>query len=110
MLKEKIAKGEISLDINPEMQNRHIFGTKEYIEGRSYFTVSTEELQNIINTKYATGKVAIFKNGQIKETIFVDKVIGVDKDLYGKEYETNGLKIHYSKSRTHAVPHSRRDT
>lgn len=110
ILKKKIDQGEISLDINPEMQNRHILGAKEYIEGRSYFTVSTEELQHIINTKYATGKVAIFKNGQIKETIFIDKVIGVDKDLDGKDYETNGLKIHYSKSRTHAVPHSRRDT
>lgn len=109
ILKQKIAKGEISLDINPEMQNRHMLGTKEYSDGRSYFTVSTQKIQSIINAKYATGKVIIFKNGQIKETVFVDEIIGVDKDIDGKEHMANGLKIHYSKSRTHAVPHSRRD-
>lgn len=109
ILKEKIAKGEISLDINPEMQNRHMLGTKEYTAGRSYFTVSTQKIQSIINTKYATGKVTVFKNGQIKETVFVDEIIGVDKDIDGKEHMANGLKIHYSKYRTHAVPHSRRD-
>lgn len=110
ILKSKIAKGELTLVINSEMQNRHILGKDEYSEGRSYFTISTEEIQHIIDTKYATGKVAVFKNGQIKETIFTDKIIGVDKDFDGKEYKTNGLKIHYSKSRTHAVPHSRRNT
>ena len=108
ILKKRIAKGELSLNINPEMQNRHIWGTKEYIEGRSYITISTEELQEIINNNYATGKVTIFKSGQIKETIFLDKIVGVDKDMDGLEVETNGLKIHYSKSRTHAVPHRKK--
>ncbi len=106
---KKIAKGEISLVINPEMQNRHMLGAKEYADGRSYFTVSTQKIQDIINTKYATGQVTVFKNGQIKETVFLDEIIGVDKDLDGKEHMANGLKIHYSKARTHAVPHSRRD-
>lgn len=109
ILKKMIAKGEISLEINPEMQNRHVLGTKEYIEGRSYITIKTEELQNIINNKHATGRVTISKSGQIKETIFVDKIIGIDKTLDGTEFETNGLKIHYSKSRTHAVPHRKKD-
>lgn len=109
ILKSKISKGEISLNINFEMQNRHILGTNEYTEGRSYFTVSAQKIQSIINTKYATGKVAVFKNGQIKETIFADEIIGVDKGLDGEERKTNALKIHYSKSRTHAVPYSRRD-
>lgn len=109
ILKKKVAKGEISLKINPEMQNRHILGTKEYIEGRSYITIPIEELQDIINSKYATGRVTISKSGQIKETIFTNKVIGVNKALDCTEIETNGLKIHYSKSRTHAVPHRKKD-
>lgn len=109
ILKKKIAKGEISLKLNHELQNRHILGTKEYIEGRSYITISEEELQNVINNNFATGKVTISKSGQIKETIFLNQTIGVDKDLDGNEFETNGLKIHYSKSRTHAVPHRKKD-
>lgn len=109
ILKKKIAKGDISLKINHELQNRHVLGTKEYIAGRSYITISEEELQNIINNNYATGKVTISKSGQIKETIFINRMIGIDKDLEGNEFETNGLKIHYSKSRTHAVPHRKKD-
>ena len=105
ILNDKISKGEISISINPEMQNRHILGTREYIEGRSYFTISVEELQSIINLKYATGRVTVSKTGQIKETMFIDKIVGIDKDLDGREYETNGIKIHYSKSRTHIVPY-----
>lgn len=109
ILKRKINKGDISLKINPEMQNRHILGTKEYVRGRSYITISTEELQDIINYNYATGKVTVSKNGQIKETIYVNKTVGIDKDLDGAEFKTNGLKIHYSKSRTHAVPYRKKD-
>ena len=42
ILKQKIAKGELSLEINIEKQNRHILGTSEYKTGRSYFNISTE--------------------------------------------------------------------
>ena len=86
-----------------------MFNHRDYVEGKSYVTIPFEELQEIINSKYATGKVTISKSGQIKETIFLDKIIGVDKDLDGFEFKTNGLKIHYSKSRTHAVPHRKKE-
>lgn len=109
ILKKKVESGEISLEINPEMQNRHILGTKEYVDGKSYIIISTEELQDIINSKYATGTVTVFKNGQIKETLLLDKIIGIDKDLDGNEYKTNGIKVHYSKTRTHAVPYRKKE-
>lgn len=109
ILKKKIAKGEITLTLNPEKQNAHMYNHDEYREGRSYVTIPFEELQEIINTRHATGKVTISKSGQIKETIFVDKIIGVDLDLDGNKFKTNGLKVHYSKSRTHAVPHRKKD-
>lgn len=109
ILKKKIVKGEISLTLNPEKQNAHMFNNKDYVEGRSYVTIPFEELQEIINLNHATGRVTISKSGQIKETIFLNKIIGVDEDLDGNEFETNGLKIHYSKSRTHAVPHRKKN-
>lgn len=108
ILKKKIAKGEITLTLNPEKQNAHMFSHKDYVNGRSYVTIPFEELQNIINKHHATGRITISKSGQIKETIFIDKIIGFDVDLDGNEFKTNGLKIHYSKSRTHAVPHRKK--
>ena len=109
ILKKKISKGEITLTLNLEKQNVHMFNHDKYVEGRSYVTIPFEELQEIIYTKHAAGKVVIFKNGQIQETIFLNKIIGIDKDLDGNEFDTNGLKIHYSTSRTHAVPHRKKD-
>lgn len=61
ILKEKISNGEISLTLNPEKQNSHMFNHKEYVEGKSYFTIPFGDLQEIINLKYATGKVTISK-------------------------------------------------
>ena len=109
ILKKKIANGEISLKINPEKQNRHVLGTKEYKNGRSYITISIDEAESIVESKYATGKVTVSKSGQIKETLFENKIIGMDLDFDGSEHETNGFKIHYSKTGTHIVPYRKRD-
>lgn len=104
---EAIASGKISLTLNPEKQNPHILGSTDYnpTENKSYFTISLEELQGIIDEKYGTGDVKAKPNGQIKEAITLNKNIGVclkeDGTLIG---ETNRITIHYSKKRTHVVP------
>lgn len=110
ILKKKIGKGEISLELNIEKQNRHILGAKEYKVGRSYFDVSTETLQDIVNKNYATGKVYITNSGrQIKEVVFLKNNIGVDVSDNLAENLTNGIKIHYSKTGTHIVPYRKKD-
>lgn len=104
---EAIASGKISLTLNPEKQNPHILGSPDYdpTKNKSYFTISLEELQGIIDEKYGTGDVKAKPNGQIKETITLNENIGVclkeDGTLIG---ETNRITIHYSKKRTHVVP------
>lgn len=112
ILKEKIANGEISLILNPEKQNPHIKNSKMYdlSKNKSYFTISFDELQKIVNNNYSTGTVYIKPNGQIKEVISYIDDIGINVDEYGNIIgKTNCFTIHYSKKRTHAVPTKRSD-
>jgi hypothetical protein len=112
ILKEKISQGEITLSLNPEKQNPHIYGSDEYnpANNKRYFNISAEELQEIVNNNYASGEVKIKPNGQIKEIISADKDIGVVLDEQGNVIMTsNSFTVHYSKKRTHAVPTKRRN-
>ena len=107
-LERAIREGKIKLEINPEKQNRHIKGTKEYIEGRSYLNISLEEAQKIVYEKSGTGKIHINENNgvkQFRETVVCDKDIGVAINKNKKrETATNVAKIHYSRAGTHIVP------
>ena len=107
ILKEKVDKEGISLKINPEKQAPHMEETR--VSGKSYFTISSDELQEIIYNNYAKGKVRVYPNGQIKETIILPNEIGYDvSNIDGEETKTNAITIHYSKKRTHAVPTRRK--
>lgn len=111
ILRDKVESGEITLVLNPEKQNPHIYGSDGYdvSKNKSYFTISLEQLQEIIDTRYATGDVKIKENGQIKEILSVQNNIGVCVDADGNLIEeTNRITIHYSKKRTHIVPTRRR--
>jgi len=110
ILKEKIANGDITLTLNPEKQNPHILGSVGYdpSKNKSYFTISIEELQKIVNENSATGKILVKSNGQIKEVITLPEDIGIVIDEYGSNGgATNRMTIHYSKKRTHCVPAER---
>ena len=107
ILKQEIENHNISIKLNHEKQAPHIYGSKEYDPSRnkSYFTISEEELQKIINQKHATGQVIVKKNGQIKEIIELKEDIAVNMDENGEnQSKTNRITIHYSKNRTHIVP------
>ncbi|MBQ7800455.1 MAG: hypothetical protein IJ370_08165 [Oscillospiraceae bacterium] len=107
-LKKKIGNGELSLTINPEKQNPHMLEHLKDGSNKSYFTIPFDELQDLLNANYATGRVFISRSGQIKEVLFVNRNIGYDVDEAGLAVETNGFKVHYSKGRTHLVPYRRR--
>lgn len=107
IIEDEIRKGNIKLDINPEKQAKHIKGCPEYIDGRSYLTISEDKAQKIINEKSGTGSLVYDRKGlwKKKELIDCDEVIGVDINKSTRE-ETSTDKgtIHYSKSGTHLVP------
>ncbi len=111
IIKNEIDKGNISLEINHEKQSRHIKGSSEYVEGRSYLIISEDEAQSIINEKSCTGIPVLDRKGnwKNKELIGCDRVIGVNVDeTTRKEENTDKGTIHYSKSGTHLVPRKER--
>lgn len=103
----EVSAGHISLKINPEKQNRHIKGTKEYINGKSYLTIDLSEAQKLVDSLHGTGDLLYNKTGKWKnkEIVEAGKIIGVDVDnLTGLEEKTAAAVIHYSKTGTHLVP------
>lgn len=95
------------LKIEVGKQGKHILGHNNYIEGRSYLTISLEEAQELVNKYAGTGQIKTNSKGEWdrKETLSVYKEIGVNLNMEtGKETPTNKFKIHYSKKGTHIVP------
>ena len=108
-IRQAIRSGEYPLEINPEKQARHMTGTE--MPGRSVITVSAEELQAIINANAGSGKINFSKDFTTwKNTEIVDagREIGYTVNKNGDIITTKSIKIHYSKSGTHAVPFSGR--
>lgn len=85
-------------EINPDKQEPHMESTR--VEGKSYL-YDSEDPQALLD-EYS-GKGNINKKGlwDNREIVEVDHVVDVD---YNTGEETNWIKIHHSKKRTHIVP------
>lgn len=98
----------IDKTVNEGKQGKHIIGHNNYIEGRSYLTISQEEIQKLINKYAGTGEIKI-NNDKIwsKQEIILnsDKIVGVAVNKRKGNHETSSFKIHYSKEGTHIVPY-----
>ncbi|MCD8219195.1 MAG: polymorphic toxin type 50 domain-containing protein [Ruminococcus sp.] len=104
---QAVKNGDITFTLSPEKQNPHIYGSKEYdpAQNKSYFTVSLEELQEILDESYGTGKAIVKESWQIRETIWAEEAIGVVVTPTGENLGgTNKFTVHYSKKKTHIVP------
>lgn len=118
ILKAKIESGEISTQIRPQVQARHIEGTPQFkdynarrlAKGRtpqSILTVTMEEAQELVDKYKCTGEVIVKtrKDGsfEIKEYADTDRIVG--KEYTDNEYhETRRIGIFYSKKGTHIFP------
>ena len=103
---DAISSGAVSTSINQNKQNRHIKDSADYIDGRSYLTISIDKAQDLVDEFAGTGDPVIV-NGEWKrkERIRSDNVIGVHVDPEtGKETETKNGIIIYSKTGSHIVP------
>lgn len=106
-IRNKIKTGEQPLNIEEGKQGKHIKGHNNYIEGRSYLTISLEEAQELVNKYAGTGEIRLKQNGEWdnKEIIKVNKEIGVNINNKTNESSlTNKFKVHYSKKGVHIVP------
>lgn len=120
ILKEKIANGDISTAIRPQVQASHIEGTMEFERYKaqrlaneqtpqSIMTITMQEAQKFVDSHVGTGTVVVQtqKSGAVKiiEYTNADRVIG----RYYKDnayHNTRRGGIYYSKKGTHVVPTS----
>lgn len=94
------------LKLSKQKQNRHIKGTKEYVEGKSYFTVSFKVLQDSITRNLSNiDQLKYSKDGKYILKMNLDKSIGrVVNQISKKEVVTKRITLHIGKNNFHAVP------
>lgn len=109
IINERGAK--IRLTQNQDKQAVHILETPEYkrelnkrTSAPSYFTISPEEIDNIVQKKAARDKA--FGDFQY---INANRTIGVYKNQDGRSEKTNRMKLMQSKNGYHAVPAPKED-
>ncbi|MCD8368267.1 MAG: minor capsid protein [Clostridiales bacterium] len=105
-LQADIRAGKYDLTINPEKQARHILGSDGYIPGRSYLTITGDELQELVKQYAGTGTIQRTRDGRWKniEIVSLPDRVGYVVKENGTVIETNQMKIHYSTTGTHVVP------
>ena len=110
-LKEMRDNDNISLEINPEVQDRHYRGTRSYEEflqkgiTESYFYIPQSELQQFLYDNFTKGEILFNNNGTAQEIFDFGKPVAYDTFL---NRDTSYVKAKYSKSRTHFSPFSPR--
>lgn len=118
ILKEKIASGEISTVIRPQVQARHIEGAMEFERYKaqrisngktpqSVMTITMQEAQEFVDSRSGTGTVIIQKqkNGALKIVEFANADATIGRYYKNNAYhKTNRAGIYYSKKGTHVVP------
>lgn len=118
ILKGKIASGEISTVIRPQVQARHIEGTMEFERYKaqrisngktpqSVMTITMQEAQEFVDSRSGTGTVIIQKqkNGALKIVEFANADATIGRYYKNNAYhKTNRAGIYYSKKGTHVVP------
>ena len=104
LIRADIRAGKYDLTVNPEKQARHLRDSGSYIPGRSFLTISMEELQDIVTRYAGTGEIARDGRGGLRECISLNRRVGTVIRRDGSEVPAFMLKLHYSKTGVHAVP------
>lgn len=105
-IRQKIASGEWGTKINLDKQLPH--NERTHQAGKSYIYDSID-VQELFDKYAGTGRVERDWKGQRtnKEVVKLDFPIGVAVSEFGI-VETDIVKIHHSKNRTHIVPKERK--
>lgn len=106
-IRKDIRSGKIYTSVEKGKQGKHIIGHNNYIPGRSYLTVSEDQVQNLVQKYAGTGWLRRDSNDRWvhKEIVTADRTIGVVVDpLTGEKKGTRKFVIHYSKTGVHIVP------
>ncbi len=95
-----LKSGQWGKEINPEKQAPHMESTR--VEGKSYL-YDNEDPQALLDEYAGKGRIKKNRKGlwDNREFVKVDHIVGID---YNTGEETDWIKIHHSKRRTHIVP------
>lgn len=115
-ISKSVSEGKYSLALSKQQFEKHVFGSKKYMEYRvsrelkggnpqSILTIDADKVQDVINKKHGTGIVKCDRKGNAlpQEKITCDTVIG-QYYAKGEYHDTNKAVIHYSKNGAHLVP------
>lgn len=106
-LRDRIQSDEQPKTIESGKQGKHIKGHNNYIEGRSYLTISEKKAQKLVDRYAGTGELRRNDSGKWvnKEFITAPDPVGYWVDpMTGKQAKTCRFAIHYSKKGVHIVP------
>ncbi len=106
-LGEKLKSDKTIKKIKTGQQSKHIIGSNNYTEGRSYLTITEKQAQELVNKYAGTGRKVRSKSGewQKKEKIVLNYDIGRFISSYdGTNVSTNAFMIVYAKDGTHIIP------
>ena len=90
----------INSNISVNKQNKHIKGSKEFVDGKSEITISVEKCQQLVNDFIGKGQ----KINSNKERVDFGEIIGNYVDENGNRQPTTIGIIHKSKTGCHIVP------
>jgi len=97
--------GKTNTQMNKNKQNKHIKGTKEYVEGKSTIDIPIDKLESLIKSNL--DKAVDLGNGKMYLELPID--VGTWKNIEGTQSEkTNCVTIHNSKTGYHCVPQKRK--
>lgn len=118
-IQKRIQSGEFPLAIHEGRQNKHIEGTKEYVQyvermhrdgkyGPSRITISTDDVHALVGTYKGTGILRRDRHGRWRNselvTVHPDEIGVAVNDRTGTETDTPAFCIHYSKDGVHITP------
>lgn len=111
-IREYIRSTDVQKKANAGSQNKHIRGSRGYIQNRSYIFGDIEAAQSLVDAYHGTGEIkrkARTGEWANREVVTADHDIGVSIDPdTGEEQITNRFTIHYGKKGTHIVPTRRK--
>lgn len=105
VMKEITARGIDTKTVKQKHQKKHFKGP-DYVEGKSYFTIKPEEIEEIVQANIGKGYGLTNHKGEWtgKENIDCGRIIGYNVKPDGTEEPTQFADIHYSKDGYHLVP------
>ena len=104
IVKDAIASGQVSTEINQAKQSRHLENGHE--PGRSYIYGDMSTAQQLVNELSGTGTPLVSEDGTWlhKEKASSNKPIGIHVDANGNKTESSNAMIVYAKTGTHIYP------